>query len=107
MRRLLLAFALVGSGVTFAAPPKKAPAPVAPAKDTGSDASSGSAVEPIEEAPSATEMNGTEDNPNNPHALTTDEPAKPVVVAKPTKKEYPVELAARPITLTQNLTEIE
>jgi hypothetical protein len=107
MRRLLLAFALVGSSVTFAAPPKKAPAPVAPAKDTGSDASSGSAVEPIEEAPSATEMNGTEDNPDNPHALTTDEPAKPAVVVKPTKKEYPVELAARPITLTQNLTEIE
>jgi hypothetical protein len=107
MRRLLLAFALVGSSVTFAAPPaKKAPVAPAPA-NAGSDASSGSAVEPIEEAPSASQMNGTEDNPDNPHALTTDEPAKPVVVVKPTKKEYPIELAARPITLTQNLTEIE
>jgi hypothetical protein len=107
MRRLLLAFALIGSSVTFAAPPKKA-APAAPANaGSGSDASSGSAVEPIEEAPSATEMNGTEDNPDNPHALTTDEPAKPVVVVAPTKKVYPIELAARPITLTQNLTEIE
>jgi hypothetical protein len=109
MRRLLLAFAFVTAGVASAAPKKTPPAPTAPAKDagSGSDASSGSAVEPIEEAPSATEMNGTEDNPDNPHALTTDEAPKPVVVVKPTKKVYPVELAARPITLTQNLTEIE
>jgi len=112
LRRLLvvLAFALVGTPL-FAAPAKKPATPVAPAKDpapgSGSgDAGAGSAVEPIEEPPSATEMNGTDDNPDAPHALTTEEAKKPVVAAAPVKKVYPVELAQRPITLTQNLTEV-
>jgi hypothetical protein len=111
LRRLLVVLALSFVATPLlAAPAKKKPAtPVAPAKDTGSgsDAGAGSAVEPIEEPPSATEMNGTEDNPDAPHALTTEEAAKPaVVVAAPAKKTYPIELALRPITLTQNLTEI-
>jgi hypothetical protein len=110
LRRLLvLAFALVSAPLIVVAAPAKKAAPVAPAKDAGSagsDAGAGSAVEPIEEPPSATEMNGTEDNPDNPHALTIPEEPKPVVAAKPVKKTYPVELAQRPITLTQNLTEI-
>jgi hypothetical protein len=109
LRRLLfLAFALVGTPL-LAAPAKKPATPVAPAKDagSGSDVGSGSAVEPIEEAPSASVMNGTEDNPDAPHALTNDEPPKPAVAAAPVKKVYPIELALRPITLTQNLTEIE
>ena len=110
LRRLLvvLAFALVGTPL-FAAPAKKPATPVAPAKDPGSgsgDTGAGSAVEPIEEAPSATEMNGTEDNPDAPHALTTEEAKKPAVVAAPVKKVYPIELALRPITLTPNLAEV-
>lgn len=109
-RSLVLAFALVSSPLVVVAAPAKKAAPVAPAKDagsaSGSDASAGSAVEPIEEPPSATEMSGTEDNPDAPHALTIEEAPKPKVAAKPVKKTYPVELAQRPITLTQNLTEI-
>ena len=110
LRRLLVIVAMSFVGTPLLAAPAKKPAtPVAPAKaaGSGSDAGAGSAVEPIEEAPSATEMNGTEDNPDAPHALTTEEPAKPAaVVAAPVKKTYPIELALRPITLTQNLTEI-
>jgi hypothetical protein len=107
LRHVLVAFALVVGSAASAAPKKTAPpAPANTGSAAGSDASSGSAVEPIEEAPSATQMNGTDDNPDNPHALTNEEPAKPAVVAAPTKKDYPVELVLRPITLTQNLTEI-
>src|SRR6202012_1940444 len=53
--------------------------------------------------------NGVDENPDAPHALTVDEPPKPqtvVVTVEQKKKEYPIELAQRPIKLAENLTEI-
>src|SRR5450432_6018 len=113
------------STLVAAAPSKKKPAkpatPVAPAKDTGSAAgggagggsgsaagggdAAGSAVQPIEDTPPA-DMNGTTENPDNPHAMTNQPEKTDVVapVAKPTG--YPTQLVLRPITLTRNLTEI-
>lgn len=103
---LAIVATLAGTGAVLAAPAKsKKATPLAPAKDTGSDAGlgSGSAVEPIEEPPA--DMGGTNENPDNPHALTIEEPPPPkAVAAKPAG--YPTELALRPITLPQNMTEI-
>ena len=51
-------------------------------------------------------MNGTNENPDNPHAMTN-QPDQPVVVApvaKPTG--YPIQEVLRPITLPQNMSEI-
>jgi hypothetical protein len=114
LRRLALILGVtVATGSLVAAAPakKKTPAPGAGSgsgSGSGADTGlgSGSAVEPIEEAPPPSVMNGTDDNPDNPHAVTNEEPAKPIVMAAPKKTAYPIELALRPITLFQNLTEV-
>jgi hypothetical protein len=129
LRRLIsvLGVTVFATSALVAAAPakKKAPAkpsgPVAPAKDTGSAAggaagggsgsaagggdASGSAVQPIEDTPPS-DMNGVNENPDNPHAMTN-QPDAPVVVApvaKPTG--YPIQEVLRPITLPQNMSEI-
>jgi hypothetical protein len=114
LRRLALILGVtVATGTLVAAAPakKKAPPPGAGSgsgsgSGAGSGLGSGSAVEPIEEAPPPSVMNGTDDNPDNPHAVTNEEPAKPVIAAVLKKADYPIELALRPITLFQNLTEV-
>src|SRR6185312_13023253 len=97
LRRLMtiLGATVVATGSLVAAAPskpKKKPAPVAPAKDatptpaggaggTGSGAmgaggsgdAAGSAVQPIEDTPPS-DMNGVDENPDNPHAMTNQEP---------------------------------
>ncbi len=133
LRRLIsiLGVAVVATGSLVAAAPaaKKKPAkpatPVAPAKDptsavgsaaggaagagsgsaaAGGDAS-GSAVQPIEDTPPS-DMNGTSENPDTPHAATGEEPASATgpTVKKPTG--YPIQEVLRPITLPQNISEI-
>ncbi len=51
-------------------------------------------------------MNGTDENPDNPHALTNEQ--KPEAPALAVKKAtgYPIQEALRPITLPQNMSEI-
>ena len=118
LRRLItiLGVTVVATSTFVVAAPaakKKAPTPVAPAKDpaapgsgSGSGASdaSGSAVQPIEDTPPS-DMNGTTENPDNPHAMTNEEPK---VAAAPDLKPtgYPIQEVLRPITLPQNMTEI-
>jgi hypothetical protein len=129
LRRLItiLGATVVATGsLVAAAPSKKKPAkpaaPVAPAKDAtpaggaggtgsgsaaagGSGDNSGSAVQPIEDTPPS-DMNGVDENPDNPHALTNQEPK--AVVAPVVKKTtgYPVQEVLRPITLPQNMSEV-
>jgi hypothetical protein len=116
-----------------APPPKKGGGTVAPAKDApktgtagkGSGAGSaaggaggagagsaagggdaaGSAVQPIEDTPPS-DMNGVDENPDNPHALTNQEPK--VEGPAPVQKRvgYPIEEALRPITLPANMSEV-
>jgi hypothetical protein len=125
LRRLIsvLGVTVFATSALVAAAPakKKAPAkptgPVAPAKDEGGAAAggsgsaagggdaSGSAVQPIEDTPPS-DMNGVNENPDNPHAMTN-QPDAPVVVApvvKPTG--YPIQEVLRPLTLPQNMSEI-
>lgn len=129
LRRLIsvLGVTVFATSALVAAAPakKKAPAkptgPVAPAKDEGSAAggaagggsgsaagggdASGSAVQPIEDTPPS-DMNGVNENPDNPHAMTN-QPDHPLVVtptAKPTG--YPIQEVLRPLTLPQNMSEI-
>lgn len=115
----LLSVAVIGSvasvGVAIAQP-KKAPAkkgPVAPAKEPdpttappADGAGSGSAVQPIDDPPPS-DMNGTDENPDNPKGMSADSPDKPAVVL-PAKKlgGYPQEYSQRPITLPQNMSEV-
>jgi len=129
LRRLIsvLGVTVFATSALVAAAPakKKAPAkpsgPVAPAKDTGSAAggaagggsgsaagggdASGSAVQPIEDTPPS-DMNGVNENPDNPHAMTnqSDNPKVVAPVVKPTG--YPIQEVLRPITLPQNMSEI-
>jgi hypothetical protein len=119
LRRVISVLSVVvfASGSLVAAAPKKddkkkAPAPVAPAKDepaAGSaapagDAGSGSAVQMTEDAPPA-DMNGTDENPDAPKDIT-----KPTVTATapaPARPAgYPEEEALRPITLPANMSEV-
>lgn len=116
-RRLLSLLSLTAlfstASVAIAQPKKKAPppAPVAPAKDPatapGPDAGTGSAVQPIDDPPPR-DMNGTDENPDNPKGMSTDpDPTKVTVV--PDKKKtagYPMEEVLRPITLPQNMSEV-
>ena len=104
-------------------PPAKPATPVAPAKDPGTGSAaggaagggtgsaagggdaSGSAVQPIEDTPPS-DMNGTNENPDNPHAMTN-QPDNPIVVAPVVKSTgYPIQEVLRPLTLPQNMTEI-
>ena len=128
LRRLItiLGATVVATGsLVAAAPTKKKPAkptPVAPAKDAtpaggaggagsgaagagGSGDAAGSAVQPIEDTPPS-DMNGVDENPDNPHAMTNQEPK--AVVAPVAKKTtgYPVQEVLRPITLPQNMSEV-
>ena len=78
------------------------PAPLGP--DAGS-AGSGEAVTPIEDSPPA-DMEGKDENPDAPRTtLETDTPGV-VVPAKKPRTGYPIEEAARPITLPQNMSEV-
>jgi hypothetical protein len=101
-------------------PPAKK-APLAPAKDSGGDASgsaapagtaagsaAGSAVQMVEDPPPR-DATGTEENPEAPHTVADPEAvgvaaAAPVPMRDPSS--YPLEAAARPITLPQNLSEV-
>ena len=135
LRRLIsiLGVTVVATGSLVAAAPaaKKKPikptqpaAPVAPAKapaptagvaggaagagsgsaSAGGDAG-GSAVQPIEDTPPS-DMNGTSENPDTPHAATIEEaPASKVLTVK-TPSGYPIQEVLRPITLPQNTSEI-
>lgn len=120
--------AVAASSLVAAAPDKKKPAPkkpatpVAPAKEeapaapaggaggsasgsssAGGDAS-GSAVQPIEDTPPA-DMNGTTENPDNPHALPGEE-VKTVVAAPVKKDPYPIQEVLRPLVLARNMAEV-
>jgi hypothetical protein len=121
----ILGVSLVATGSLVSAAPdakagakKKAPAPVAPAKDAPAGAGSaapaatgdaaGSAVAPIEDAPPS-DMNGTDENPDAPHALTNADEHKVEATVPTTDKKrdrYPVEEARRPITLPENMSEV-
>ena len=135
LRRLIsiLGVTVVATGSLVAAAPaaKKKPAkpatPVAPAKDpkpaagsaaggggsaapgggsaaAGGDAS-GSAVQPIEDTPPS-DMNGTSENPDTPHAATVEDPATTTVPTAKKPTGYPIQEVLRPITLPQNISEI-
>src|SRR6185295_3310424 len=105
---------------------RKTPTPVAPAKDpdgqaagsaapTGAAAGSaaGAAVQMAEDPPPR-DATGTEENPEAPHTVTDDSGAPRVTAAlDPAMSSpvlgplaYPLEAAARPITLPQNLSEV-
>ena len=125
----ILGATVVATGsLVAAAPSKKKPAPVAPAKDpkpatpaapaggaggTGSGATgaggsgdaAGSAVQPIEDTPPS-DMNGVDENPDNPHAMTNQEPKAAVAPAAKKTTGYPIQEVLRPITLPQNMSEV-
>jgi hypothetical protein len=96
---------------------KKAPAKkgtVAPAKDaSGPDtaatgSATGSAVQMVEDPPPR-DASGIEENPAAPHTIADpDAPAVVSVTAVPARdaSSYPIEAAARPITLPQNMSEV-
>ena len=134
LRRLIsiLGVSVIATSFVAAAPAKKkAPTPVAPAKEPakgsaagsgsaagggagggsgsaaggGSGDSAGSAVAPIEDTPPA-DMQGTNENPDDPHGVGMENKIiAPVPVAKKTTT-YPTEEALRPITLPANMSEI-
>jgi len=119
LRRVVtvLSAVVVASGSLVAAAPKKAdkkkaPTPVAPAKDepagsaapAGEGGGSGSAVDMPEDTPPS-DMNGTDENPDAPHDIS--KPAVTVVAPTPTRAAgYPIEEALRPITLPANMSEV-
>jgi len=132
LRRLITSITILGATVVAtaslvaAAPSKKKPAkpatPVAPAKDPaaaggaggtgsgsagagGSGDNSGSAVQPIEDTPPS-DMNGVEENPDNPHALTNQEPKAAVAPVAKKTTGYPIQEVLRPLTLPQNMSEV-
>ncbi|MEO8554304.1 MAG: hypothetical protein ABI678_30215 [Kofleriaceae bacterium] len=126
LRRLIsiLGVSLVAtSGFVAAAPtPKKPATPVAPAKEpapapaggaagagsgavpAGGDAA-GSAVAPIEDSPPG-DMNGVDENPDNPHAMTNQEPKAVTAPVVQKATGYPIQEALRPLTLPQNMSEV-
>jgi len=84
--------------------------PVAPAKDTSASPTSpttpSATTPPPADEPPPKDMNGTDENPDRPHAVGMDEPP-PVVTPAPMRKAgYPIEEALRPITLPKNMTEV-
>lgn len=107
LRRLVSALSVVGvvtSATVVVAQPKADPAaPAAPAPE-GADA--GSAVQMTEEAPPA-DMEGIDENPDAPKPIGGDDSASVTATAPPpTRGGYPIEEAARPITLPQNMSEV-
>jgi hypothetical protein len=101
--------------------PKGAKRPLAPAKDAsaGSGSAAGSAdgsaaggaagsTVQMTEDPPPTDMAGTAENPDAPRAAADpDAPvAAPIAVKVQPHAGYPIEEAARPITLPQNLSEV-
>ncbi|CAN5380030.1 hypothetical protein BH11MYX1_BH11MYX1_31950 [soil metagenome] len=128
LRRLIsiLGVTVVATGSLVVAAPaaKKKPAtpakPVAPAKNptpaggaaaAGSGSASaggeaaGSAVQPVEETPPS-DMNGTSENPDNPHAATIEEAPAATVPTVKKRSGYPIQEVLRPITLPRNTSEI-
>src|SRR5512142_176963 len=125
LRRMItiLGATVVATGSLVAAAPAKKkpakPAPVAPAKDTGgaggtgsgattaggSGDAAGSAVQPIEDTPPS-DMNGVDENPDNPHAMTNQEPKAAVAPVAKKTTGYPIQEVLRPITLPQNMSEV-
>ncbi len=94
---------------------KKAPA--APAKDTGTPAKAGSATGSaagggegsavqMTEDPPPSDINGVDENPDAPKSAIDNEPPQVVTTAPPKKTGYPLQVAARPITLPMNLSEV-
>jgi len=61
-----------------------------------------------EDEPPPKDMNGTDENPDAPRALSSDDQQQVKATAPAPKKKtgYPVEEALRPITLPQNLSEV-
>jgi len=113
VRRLvtLLSACTIATTTAVVAQPKgkKAPPPVAPAKDAPAVPApgSGSAEAPPPEEEPPKDIEGRDENPTNPGGLTveTDNPA----VVVPTKKKtagYPIEEYARPINLPANMSEV-
>lgn len=125
LRRLIsiLGVSLVATTTFVAAAPapKKPATPVAPAKEpappaggaagggsgaapAGGDAA-GSAVAPIEDSPPG-DMNGVDENPDNPHAMTNQEPKSETAPVIKKNTGYPIQEVLRPITLPQNMSEV-
>jgi hypothetical protein len=138
LRRLIsiLGVTFFVTGSLIAAPAKKkAPTPVAPAKEPakgakgsgsgagsgsatgggagggsgaaaggGSGDAAGSAVQPIEDTPPS-DMQGTNENPDDPHGVGMEKKEVPIPVMKKATG-YPLEEALRPITLPANMSEI-
>jgi hypothetical protein len=120
LRRVLsaLSVVVVASGSIVLAAPKKGAAP-APAKTpppappaapdpaaTPAGGGSGSAVQPIEDTPPS-DMNGTDENPDAPKGVSSENNEVKATVPAPTKPTgYPIEEALRPITLPQNMSEV-
>lgn len=97
---------LAAAGVAQAQP-KKAPAPVAPAKDAAPATPPPSdAPPPPAEEPPPKDMNGVDENPDAPKTPDQPDPNVPVVPVKKREVGYPLEEAARPITLPQNMSEV-
>lgn len=99
--------------------------PLAPAKDTDAPASGDSAKAPagkaagasaggsegstvqMTEDPPPSDMSGTAENPDAPKTLVDSEtPAVATVAPPPVRAGYPIEEAARPITLPRNMSEV-
>lgn len=74
--------------------------------DPAAGSAAGSAVQMTEDAPPS-DMNGTDENPDAPHAMTTEvEHVTTVAPVKPRPVGYPIEEVLRPITLPANLSEV-
>lgn len=115
----VLSVVVFASGSLVAAAPKKdakkkAPTPVAPAKEAGSAAAapaagdaagSGSAVQMEEEAPPS-DMNGTDENPDAPRDVFNTPTVTKTAPAPTHAAGYPTEEALRPITLPANMSEV-
>lgn len=109
MTVLGVSFATGSIVVAGPADKKKAPAPEkAAATGSGSgsgSADAGSAVQMQEDAPPS-DINGTDENPDAPRALSGDQPKVTATVAPVKPVGYPIEEALRPITLPANMAEV-
>lgn len=109
----VVASCVVATASLATAAPKdkdKKKTPVAPAKDTSASPTSpttpSDTTPPPADEPPPKDMNGTDENPDRPHAVGMEEPPPVVVAAKTVRTGYPIEEALRPITLLKNMTEV-
>lgn len=107
LRRLASVVSVMAAASVAQAQPKKAPAPVAAAKDAApATPPAADTPPPPADEPPPKDMNGVDENPDAPKTPDQPDPNVPVVPVKKHDVGYPIEEALRPITLPQNMSEV-